>query len=63
MKFAPYACLNFGQLKETILFPRLFPLHFTFTEYQLIEKLFKSFIDDGFFFMAKMVILIYLESF
>ena len=49
MKFAPYACLNFGQLEETILFPRLFPLHFTFTEYQLIEKLFKSFIDDGFF--------------
>ena len=38
MKFAPpYACRSVGYLKETILFPRLIPLHFTLTECKLIE--------------------------
>ena len=36
-KFAPpYACLSVGYLEETILFPRLLPLHFTLTECKLI---------------------------
>ena len=31
----PYAFLNVGYLEETILFPRLLPLHFTLTECKL----------------------------
>ena len=48
-KFAPpYACLSVNYLEETILFPRLLPLHFTLTECKLIEEIFKRFMDDGF---------------
>ena len=48
-KFAlPYACLNVGYLEETILFPRLPPLHFTLTECKLIEEILKRLMDDGF---------------
>ena len=53
-KFAPpYACLSVGYLEETILFPRLLPLHFTLTECKLIEEIFKRFIDDGFVLWPK----------
>ena len=44
----PYACLSACYLEETILFPRLIPLHFTLTECKLIEEIFKRFMDDGF---------------
>ena len=47
-KFAPhYACLSVGYLEETILFPRLLPLHFTLTACKLIEEIFKRFMNDG----------------
>ena len=53
-KFAPrYACLSVGYLEETILFPRLLPLHFTLTECKLIEEIFKRFMDDGFVLWPK----------
>ena len=53
-KFAPpYACLGVGYLEETILFPRLLPLHFTLTECRLIEETFKLFMDDGFVLRQK----------
>ena len=49
----PYACLSVGYLEETILFPRLLPLHFTLTECKLIEEIFKRFMDDGFVLWPK----------
>ena len=53
-KFAPrYACLSVNYLEETILFPRLLPLHFTLTECKLIEDIFKRFMDDGFVLWPK----------
>ena len=53
-KFAKsYASLNFGYLEETILFPRLIPLHFTLTECKLIEEIFERFMDDGFVLWSK----------
>ena len=53
-KFAPpYACLSVDYLEETILFPRLLPLHFTLTECKLIEEIFKRFMDDGFVLWPK----------
>ena len=53
-KFAPpYACLSVGYLEETILFPRLLPLHFTLTECKLIEEIFKRFMDYGFVLWPK----------
>ena len=53
-KFVPsYACLSVGYLEETILFPRLLPLHFTLTACKLIEDIFKCFIDDGFVLWPK----------
>ena len=53
-KFAKsYASLSFGYLEETILFPRLIPLHFTLTECKLIEEIFERFMDDGFVLWSK----------
>ena len=53
-KFAPpYACLSVGYLEETILFPRLLPLHFTLTECKLIEEISKRLMDDGFILWPK----------
>ena len=53
-KFAPpYACPSHGYLEETILFPRLLPLHFTLTECKLIEEIFKRFMDDRFVLWPK----------
>ena len=53
-KFAPpYAYLSVGYLEETILFPRLLPLHFTLTEYKLNEEIFRRFMDDGFVLCLK----------
>ena len=53
-KFAPpYACLSVGYLEETILFPRLLPLHFRLSECKLIEEIFKRFMDDGFVLWPK----------
>ena len=47
-KFAPhYACLSVGYLEETILFPRLLPLHFTLTACKLIEEILKRFMNDS----------------
>ena len=57
-----YACLSFGCLEESILFPPLLPLHFTLTECKLIEETFKRFMDDGFILWPKKL-LMYLESF
>ena len=44
----PYVCLSVSYLEEAILFPRLLPLHCTFTESKLIEEKFQRFMDDGF---------------
>ena len=53
-KFAPpYACLSVGYLEETILFPRLLPLHFILTEYKLIEEIFKRVMNGGFILWPK----------
>ena len=53
-KFAPrYACLIVGYLEGTILFPRLLPLRFTFSECKLIEEILKRFMDDGFVLWPK----------
>ena len=53
-KFAPpYACLTVGYLEETILFPRLLPLHFTLTECKPIEEIFRRFMDDSFVLWPK----------
>ena len=49
----PYACLSIGYLEETILFPRLLPLHFTLTECKLIEEISKRLMDDDFVFWPK----------
>ena len=59
----PYACLSVGYLERTILFLRLLPLHFTLTKCNLIEEIFKHFMDDGFALWPKMLILMSLESF
>ena len=53
-KFAKsYASLSVSYLEETILFPRLIPLHFTLTECKLIEEIFERFMDDGFVLWSK----------
>ena len=60
------ACLSVGYLKETILFLGLSPLHFTLNKCNLIEEIFKRFMDDGrksFVAKNEMLILMYLESF
>ena len=64
LKFAPpYTSLSVGYLEETILFLRLLLLHFTLTEYKLIEEIFKCFRMMVLFHGQKMLILMYLESF
>ena len=53
-KFAPpYECLSVGYLEETIIFPRLLPLHFALTECKLIEEICERFMDDGFVLWSK----------
>ena len=48
-KFAPpYANLSVGFLEETVLFPVELLKYFSHENYNLIEELFKRYMDDGF---------------
>ena len=48
-KCAPlYACLAVGYKKETKLFPIELPKFFSTEEIQIIKKVFKRYMDDGF---------------
>ena len=49
----PYTYLSVGYSEETILFPRLLPLHFTLNEFKMVEEIFKGFMDDDFVLWPK----------
>ena len=49
----PYASHSDGYLEQTVLFPRLLPLHFTLTQCKLIEETFKLFMGDSFVLWPK----------